>query len=169
MKQRAQAPRCSDVAVTEPDRDHSRDEFSERGKEVWRKDASLDGGANSDKAREPECVRGTLEPHAAPQSDAGRPFSRRRRLNARGVVMCLFAQPFAFNVMLAGAEPAYLAAIPQQAQFALQAKRTAATIYACRRRVPGCTRRRRNTPVRCNRRSSSLNISGFKSTGARIR
>ena len=48
-KQRAQEPPGGDMAVhgTEPDRTHSSGELSERGKEVWRRGAGLDGGGKS--------------------------------------------------------------------------------------------------------------------------
>ena len=50
-KQPAQEPPGGDMAVpgTEPDRTHSSGELSERGKEVWRKGAGLDGGGKSGK------------------------------------------------------------------------------------------------------------------------
>lgn len=35
------------VPDTEPDRNHSSGELSERGKEVWRKGAGLDGGGKT--------------------------------------------------------------------------------------------------------------------------
>jgi len=49
-KQRAQEPPGGDMAVTgtEPDATHSSGEISQRGKEVWRKGAGLDGGGKSD-------------------------------------------------------------------------------------------------------------------------
>jgi hypothetical protein len=48
-KQRAQEPPGGEMAVpdTEPDRTHSSGELSERGKEVWRQGAGLDGGGKS--------------------------------------------------------------------------------------------------------------------------
>jgi len=49
-KQRAQEPPGGDMAVpgTEADATHSSGEISQRGKEVWRKGAGLDGGGKSD-------------------------------------------------------------------------------------------------------------------------
>ncbi|MBN3853559.1 MULTISPECIES: hypothetical protein [unclassified Paraburkholderia] len=49
-KQRAQEPPGGDMAVhgTEPDSTHSSGELSERGKDVWRRGAGLDGGGKSD-------------------------------------------------------------------------------------------------------------------------
>jgi hypothetical protein len=49
-KQRAQEPPGGDMAVhgTEPDASHSSGELSQRGKEVWRRGAGIDGGGKSD-------------------------------------------------------------------------------------------------------------------------
>ncbi|CAM2163156.1 conserved hypothetical protein [Paraburkholderia sacchari] len=48
-RQRSQEPPGGEMAVpdTEPDRSHSSGELSERGKEVWRKGAGLDGGGKA--------------------------------------------------------------------------------------------------------------------------
>jgi hypothetical protein len=48
-KQRAQEPPGGDMAVhgTEPDASHSSGELSQRGKDVWRKGAGIDGGGKS--------------------------------------------------------------------------------------------------------------------------
>jgi hypothetical protein len=48
-KQRAQEPPGGDMAVhgTQPDSTHSSGELSERGKEVWRRGAGIDGGGKS--------------------------------------------------------------------------------------------------------------------------
>lgn len=50
QKQRAQEPPGGEMAVdgTQPDRTHSSGELSERGKEVWRRGAGLDGGGKAD-------------------------------------------------------------------------------------------------------------------------
>lgn len=48
-KQRAQEPPGGDMAVhgTEPDAQHSSGELSERGKDVWRNGAGIDGGGKT--------------------------------------------------------------------------------------------------------------------------
>lgn len=48
-KQRAQEPPGGEMAVhgTEPDAQHSSGELSERGKDVWRKGAGIDGGGKT--------------------------------------------------------------------------------------------------------------------------
>lgn len=50
QKQRAQEPPGGEMAVdgTQPDRTHSSGELSDRGKEVWRRGAGLDGGGKAD-------------------------------------------------------------------------------------------------------------------------
>jgi hypothetical protein len=52
-KQRAQEPPGGDMAVhgTGPDAQHSCGELSERGKDVWRTGAGLDGGGRTDGKR----------------------------------------------------------------------------------------------------------------------
>lgn len=49
-KQRAQEPPGGEMAVhgTAPDTHHSSGELSQRGKDVWRRGAGIDGGGSSD-------------------------------------------------------------------------------------------------------------------------